>query len=409
MKLSIDWLDDGVSSSAELRETASAIRILVDGTNVSSFVDRLANLAYSAPSVPAYVIADAFARHWWRITAGRANTFSLRHARAGYAVPDLVLTTDGVFTHCEARPYSYRNPPVTFFEGASEHISTSVIETAMRDMIDSVIEKLQRSNISDTALSLRWQAINRSLADDAEREFCEGAAALGVEPYTCTDDEAYAVEVAAKRLEGDSFGEFLASQTADSVNDSLQWLERNARTSDSSSVLDVPKFTDEGSSTSPKMGWELGYSAAKKFRHQLGIDSSKTFKSIHSIARLFGNGKFQQGEGRARNIRAAVYHNGATKFVLPDLIPTSKTFALTRAVGDHVMFGSEPIVPITDSDSYRQAAGRAFAAQFLAPAEAVGSARSAGLRMDEIAVRFGVSPEVIRWQLENASRIAASN
>lgn len=53
----------------------------------------------------------------------------------------------------------------------------------------------------------------------------------------------------------------------------------------------------------------------------------------------------------------------------------------------------------------RQAAGRAFAAEFLAPVDSVLEMVEGGLDDDEIAGSFNVSPQVIAWQIENRSRI----
>ena len=53
----------------------------------------------------------------------------------------------------------------------------------------------------------------------------------------------------------------------------------------------------------------------------------------------------------------------------------------------------------------RQAAGRAFAAEFLAPVESVLRMIESGLDDEEIAGSFDVSPQVIAWQIENRERI----
>lgn len=53
----------------------------------------------------------------------------------------------------------------------------------------------------------------------------------------------------------------------------------------------------------------------------------------------------------------------------------------------------------------RQACGRAFAAEFLAPVDEVRSMREDGLDAISIADEFGVSTEVVARQLENAERI----
>ena len=61
--------------------------------------------------------------------------------------------------------------------------------------------------------------------------------------------------------------------------------------------------------------------------------------------------------------------------------------------------------PTQKSRTQRQAAGRAFAAEFLAPVESVLDMVESGLDDDEIAGSFHVSPQVIARQIENRDRI----
>ena len=53
----------------------------------------------------------------------------------------------------------------------------------------------------------------------------------------------------------------------------------------------------------------------------------------------------------------------------------------------------------------RQAAGRAFAAELLAPVESVLDMAHSGCDVDEISGSFHVSPQVIARQIENQDRI----
>ncbi len=77
-----------------------------------------------------------------------------------------------------------------------------------------------------------------------------------------------------------------------------------------------------------------------------------------------------------------------------------------RAVGDVICFGDTRRSVVNRLHrAERQAAGRAFAAEFLAPVESVLEMVESGLDDDEIAGSFNVSPQVIARQIENRSRI----
>lgn len=88
--------------------------------------------------------------------------------------------------------------------------------------------------------------------------------------------------------------------------------------------------------------------------------------------------------------------------VVRDEGPSSTLFLIARAIGDYAWFGSRE-APITDRYTNRQALGRAFAAEFLAPAAGViqmveDEERSFG----EVAAHYGVHAAVVQHQYDNA-------
>jgi hypothetical protein len=83
-------------------------------------------------------------------------------------------------------------------------------------------------------------------------------------------------------------------------------------------------------------------------------------------------------------------------------------FAFARAVGDAACFPESVRAPVNDLHSAaRQAAGRAFAAEFLAPIDEIDSMRQDGHDIVSIADEFVVSTVVIERQIENEQRIRA--
>jgi hypothetical protein len=82
-------------------------------------------------------------------------------------------------------------------------------------------------------------------------------------------------------------------------------------------------------------------------------------------------------------------------------------FAMARALGDAACFPDYRLAPINDlHNARRQAAGRAFAAEFLAPLDEIRSMLRDQHDLITIADAFAVSTNVIELQIENAERIA---
>lgn len=87
----------------------------------------------------------------------------------------------------------------------------------------------------------------------------------------------------------------------------------------------------------------------------------------------------------------------------------SHLFTFARAVGDAVCFPPETRSPVNELHAaHRQAAGRAFAAELLAPIDEVRSMHEDGRDSVSIADDFGVSTAMIDRQWENRDRIAAA-
>src|SRR5205807_8552723 len=88
--------------------------------------------------------------------------------------------------------------------------------------------------------------------------------------------------------------------------------------------------------------------------------------------------------------------------VAKDEGPNSTAFLVTRAVGDYLVYGSRE-APIANIYSDRQAVGRAFAAEFMAPAEGViHMIDQEKLPVAAVADHYGVIRDVIIHQYENS-------
>jgi hypothetical protein len=84
----------------------------------------------------------------------------------------------------------------------------------------------------------------------------------------------------------------------------------------------------------------------------------------------------------------------------------AQLFSFARAVGDVACFPVAERSPVNELHSaYRQAAGRAFAAEFLAPIDEVRSMHADGHDAVTIADELSVSTTAVERQLENAHRI----
>ena len=412
MRFSAEWLEGGISESAELRATDCFLEILVGKRSVSRFVDDRTDRAHNRVVMPAYPPAEGIARNWWSLVAGRTQTFRLRSFRDGFALPDIQLEPDGRFMNITVEPYEYNNPPVNFTARSRERLPISGFERDMNGFIESVLERLSEEKVNDSWLQGRWNAIVECQDNPDELAFCEAAGALGVDPYLCSDEEATLVEMSAKPFADDALPEFLAGCLIDGIRKALEWVdESEAALGDSVELPDLPELAlavrerlEAG--VSEERPWDVGYLAAAVCRERRGLPVERSLQQPSEIARLFGAHQFEICPHRVNGLRAVVNGLGAYPRVLvADLgYPSSSNFATMRAIGDYLVFRSHGRAPINDTHSYRQAVGRAFAVEMLAPAMVITQMRDEGMGVEEIAAERNVSETAVLHHLANHSK-----
>jgi hypothetical protein len=415
VRISADWLDASEMSAPELRATAALLAIHVGGQVVSRHHHVRRATVADFVVMPAYPLAEGLAHRWWQVIAGRGREVRLRLFRDGFAVPDIVLAPDGRNVKIDAWPFEYENPPLRFLNSAQEHLPVAEVERDLRAFIETVLARLDNCHVSNSVLAERWDAIAGSYGDTAERMFCEAAGALGVDPYTCTDAEAESIGDAAARFSADSLAEFLAAEAPGEIRADLDWLEANReRLAESGRLADLASLADEirldpEITRADAAPWQRGTRAARAVRKALQIDPEHRFDSAADIAGRLGNDAFEPSPQRSKNLRAVrlLGEHGAAVVVARQHVPTSTTFALGRAIGDIILFGEHGPAPITDRYTYRQAVGRAFAAELLAPAAAVVPMHADGWDEDELASHWRVSRQVITNQIKNNPDLAA--
>jgi hypothetical protein len=410
MRFSAEWQDPGVSASAELKATFCLLAIDLDGKRISRFFDERYGRAHDRIAMPAYPVAQGFARAWWSLLAGRSGKIRLRRFRDGFAVPDVRFQPDGHYVEITAEPFEYGNPPVTFTRRGHERVAIDELERDMAEFIDAVVEKLSDHKIRKSWLQDRWSLIQASLADEEERVFCEAAGALGINPYLCDEGEAQAIEQAAKYFDDEALLEFLASQRGQEPVNALHWLAAAETQLGDKAVL--PLIADiagdlrrqrEEMTFRASHPWQLGYRLAEQCRAMVGLEPERVFDGVDEVAALFGGTGFEVADGRVPGLRAEAYRGeGAPKIIVAELpVPQSRTFAMMRAIGDFLAFQQEGRSPVTDTYSYRQGVGRAFAVEMLAPAETILQMEREGMTPDEIASARHVAEVAISRHLEN--------
>ena len=408
MRISTEWLPKGPNAAAEEAATVARIRIAIGKQNATDMRIERENQIVNHVIAPAYPLAEAISYRWWTLIYGRGRGTRLRSMRGGFAIPDISIKVNGngrIDVACE--PFIYENPPVEFVSKAWESVPVHTFENDVRDFIANVVQRLLEEKVEATPLANRWSRIIETLGNAQEKDFCQAAGALGVDPYTCTEDTASFIGAAATIFDGDELEEFLAGVRPESGMSAIGWVRQAEQQPDDSWCL-LPAIEDcrkdlafRKTAGAP---WTAGYASARRVRRHLQISESEPVTDLSALATRLGNNRFRATEPSNTGLRGVSHllRGRPRAIVGGSRHPAALLFAVARTFGDAIHFGSSKPSPITDQiGTYRQALARAFAAEFLAPLTPILEMHSKGDPIEEIAETFGVSEMVIHHQIEN--------
>lgn len=421
MRFSIEWRDDAENASLEERATVADLKAWIGDTNACAHIEEIegrGSVFYEELTIGLVSLAEGLARDWWSIFGSRDRVHRLIRHRMGFIVPSIEFSYDGEMFKVQAPQHFYKNPDIRFFHAGPEEMKRVDAEATLGGFIGDVLDRLRAKEIEQSTLELRWDRVRNSLADPDERAFCEAAGALLLDPYQIEEGAAALIENAGAYFSNELLIEFLAGVASQQNKDAaVQWVDAVDKRKNYTSVLndlgglsrqiaqDVPSAFGEPS-------WAQGYKCARRAQALLDVKSGHRPKSVTELARKLGSPGFRSTPG-VPGVRALIANdNDRVHIHLKSRAKAGQharegaLFAFARAIGDVICFPGTAYAVVNDlHHARRQAAGRAFAAEFLAPIDEVLSMKADGLEVSSIADEFMVSTEVIERQLENQQRI----
>ena len=408
MKFLVEWLGTrGPNNAPELAATAARISIVIANQTVTEFREAQENTVRPSIVMPAYVLAEGFVQRWWTLMGGRGCTVRLRTFRQGFAVPDISIHPDSTEVEVVARPFAYDNPPVSFLNSARELVARSDFDCELRAFIENVVSHLAKLELDNSELAQYWRAIQTSDQNVSERDFCLAAGALGCDPYAISEQDAALLEQASTIFSDEPLREFLSAIGASRVDEAVTWIRQEDIRLGVHAAL--PKLDDIGGRVEEvellkKQRRGISDTTLQRRRARLSITQRQIdLNSVDALAKAFGGADFGVSRRSVQGLRAVIEHEAhSTRIIVGGERPEqSKLFTLARAVGDSIVFGEDRRTAITDNETRRQAIGRAFAAELLAPAELVSERLKEGWTLGDIAIERGVGEQVIKHQIEN--------
>ena len=435
MRFQVDWAPDGPNVAPGERATVADLRVFIadgnackceepqrSGKNSERVAAAGRNIRrHDCATGSVYPLAEEIALNWWRLFGGRDTEMRLTEGRGGYLLPDVRLSFDGSGFNASCRPIAYENPHVRFTHAGTERVTRVAAESALEDFLTQVLDRLASRKLRDSGLQLGWQRVQESRQDADESAFCEAAGALGLDPYSIHDVDAEFIANVGALFSGEPLAELLSGLRRKQHRDGsptggvLAWLrEAQDRPATLSCLPDLEGLREgmsnvRGAEASHKMPWYAGYRCARAVRRQLNIRAGERFQ-VRTLAARLGGREFDVATS-VPGVRAVVERRAGETHVHLRKVHSwhrhaSELFALGRAIGDAVANPEVERSAVNDlHEAARQATGRAFAAEFLAPIDEIRSMQEDGKTLSTIAEDFGVSPTVVERQLQNRERV----
>ena len=390
----------------------ATLAVEAGGTTVTSVLDRGNRIYSNEVVVPLFSVAEWLVTNWWHIwyeiedTGEQRPDFASRHnlafAADGFVLPSLTMTAASGRMQLRWAAYKPLHARIEFVDDGSENVTREDLETEFRNLIDAVIERLHgRPDTAPAAdnLARNWYAINGLDAD--EIEFSRAAALLGIDPFDVPAQVAAAIVAFWERADPSVRDDALASATEDSLARVSAWLDRAiealAGTTNATDWPDIRQALPVMATTEP---WERGYILARATRERVGTNGGRIDLPHQGPLAI----PHRQTEPPSSRIHGLVATDTPACVTVPRG-PTGTRFLIARALGEYLgrAVPGRGLLSSLATDS--QAQSRAFAAEFLAPAEAlrhrITGASVDPEQADDLAQEFGVSSELIRRQIQN--------
>lgn len=424
LDLDIEWLEAPAVANAELRETWARLLVRVDDAQPCTVLDDTSGSVRTSLYLPLYPLAEWFAFHWWTLfyesySASRDSRidYHFRHsvigASEGFVLPDLAFYPIGDFVQLLWRRRSVEHASIRFLDEGEVCLDKAEVMSRIAAFIDSIVKRLEARNIFRTALQQEWAAI-RDLSVEEQR-FCQASARLGIDPFNSPDGLDEELTKLQEILSPSAFQELLSAVPQESLAPAARTIQR-FRGKHAVDISGLRESLSRVGKADWKQPWKVGYRLAEKLRGALKLRDDP-LPDDGRLADALGFSRqplySELSTGARPNFSAITrsLNQDEAVFGVASSLAANRRFAFCRALFPFLIKGSGKNVVhlVTSGHTPMQQAGRAFAAEFLAPrkvvSEKLGNLKAEYDCFDELAKTFGVSSLVIENQNRNARRL----
>jgi hypothetical protein len=290
-------------------------------------------------------------------------------------------------------------------------------DVVLNGLARPLVEHLRARKRFDRPVESLLNRTEEILQEPDELSFWKTAGALGLTYRDMTDAEAGNVATLLNAIADEGARlDFASATDPDWALHSLSWAQDEI--AKKAAQNNLPRLIELGQGEPIDLAsvepwriepWRIGKERARTARAQIGLAPDRPVGELAGLSRLFAdNERFAPSAAGEEILRGfqGFSKDGFSKdlpvVVVRDEGPRSTAFLMARGIGDYLVYGSHE-APVADIYSDRQAVGRKFAAEFLAPAEGVVHMIDVEHQSRAtVADHYGVGRSVVNHQYENS-------
>jgi hypothetical protein len=347
--------------------------------------------------------------NWWRILCRRDDPYKMfpvaRESDQGISPAILLAKSLGrielIVRSSPEEQALWGSPRLSL---TAEKFTTLVLN----ELVHPLVHRLHAGKWFDRPAESMLRRTEEILGNPTDLTFWKSAGALGLSYRSMNDAAAADVDVLVEAISNeDARLDFASTIDPAQLRQTLSWvtdeLNKKAKTNALARLTELRTGVsiDIFSGVEP---WRIGKDRAREARNQIGLAEDRPVGEIGGIARIFsGDDHFvasSAGEEPLRGFQG--FRSDEPVVIVKNEGPHSTAFLMSRAIGDYLVYGSRE-APIANIYTDRQAVGRAFAAEFMAPGRAVVQMIDREkIPLAKVANHYGVEREVISHQYENS-------
>ena len=414
---------DDPAATQEERATAGRLEIQAGGLVLTEGVAYGQDSLLPGPLVSAYPLAEWLVWNRWRILweprpAVPSREWEFAHrlpsVGSGYLWPNIELASDGQRVRLTSSPPQDPRPCAFRYVGAprSARIAAAELEAAIDGFAERVLVELGRSKIAGSNLQVLCDETEQERGDERASIYRRVEASLGADPGE-GDIAAIKRRISEVEVLGKAAVMELAADGvhagAGELRTSLERTGFDTRPSDAMQLKDAEGVRNWGSTRA----WMVGVALAHEARKCAGVrDEPLTNARLSDLAGVQRR-SLEDNERVAEEVSLEWRTGCGARIALRSKWTTGRRFDLARLLADRWLPDGQQdsVLPATRASTYRQKVQRAFAAEFLAPADALDSFLDGDFtdaKQEDAAEHFEVSPLAVRAILVN-NRLGDAN